>query len=77
MFPGRVAPVTRLFAVGGKYGRLVLVQLQAWVSVIVKRAAGHTISVDLQPVVFGSVFHGDRRLDGFVDTHVHLLLDFS
>ena len=48
---------------------IVLVQLQAGMPVIVERTASHTVSVDPQPVVFGSLSDWDSRLDGFIDCH--------
>ena len=44
---------------------VILVQLQAGVSVIVERAANHPGAIDFQPIVFGGLPNRDRRLDCF------------
>lgn len=55
---------------------VILVQLQAGVSVVVERAANHPGTVDFQPIVVGGLSERDRRLDCFKNVHLRNLLDF-
>ena len=52
-----------------KQKKIVLIQLQARMPVVVERTASHTVAVDIQPVVFGGLLYADCRLDGFIDCH--------
>ena len=59
--------------------KIVLIQLQARMPVVVERAASHAVVAHFQPVVFGGLLDADCRLDGFIDCHrkpsVHNILE--
>jgi hypothetical protein len=55
---------------------IVLVQLQAWMPVIVEWAAGHTVAAHFQSIVCGGLLYGNSRLDAFIDRHLRTSLSF-
>jgi hypothetical protein len=53
---------------------IFLIQLQAWMPVIVEWAASHAVAADFQPVVFGGLSYRNCRFHSFKNIQIVIIL---